>query len=94
MGMRGICPFRLSDQWQLRAQSGRRLVLAMTEVKGPAVGPDAFQVVGHCCDIRIPAVQALTGDGMKWEFTAESKAELVAEGVRPAEERRDPKEPA
>jgi len=66
----------------------------MTEVKGPAVDPDAFQVVGHCCGIRIPAVQALTGEGLKWELTAESKAELVAAGVLPAEERREPEEPA
>ncbi|NJD31829.1 MAG: hypothetical protein FIB04_08085 [Gammaproteobacteria bacterium] len=66
----------------------------MADVKGPAIDPDTFQVVGHCCGIRIPAIQALPGEGMKWELTPESKAELVAEGVLPAEERRDAKEPA
>lgn len=62
----------------------------MIDVKGPAVDPETFRVVGHCCGIRIPAIQALTGDGLKWEFTAESKAGLVAEGVLPAEEQREP----
>ena len=66
----------------------------MTEAKGPAIEPDTFQVVGHCCGIRIPAVQSLTGEGLKWELTAESKAELVAEGVLPTEEQREPKAPA
>ena len=62
----------------------------MIDVKGPAIDPDTFQVVGHCCGIRIPAIQALTGEGLKWEFTAESKAELVAEGGLPAEKQREP----
>ena len=62
----------------------------MIDVKGPAIDPDTFQVVGHCCGIRIPAIQALTGEGLKWEFTAESKAELVAERVLPAEKQREP----
>ena len=62
----------------------------MADVKGPAIDPDTFQVVGHCCGIRIPAIQALPGEGLKWELTPESKAELVAEGVLPAEEQREP----
>ena len=62
----------------------------MTDVKGPAIDPETFQVVGHCCGIRIPAIQALTGEGLKWEFTPESKAGLVADGVPPAEEPREP----
>lgn len=66
----------------------------MTDVKGPAIDPETFQVVGHCCGIRIPAIQALTGEGLKWEFTPESKAELVADGVLPADEWPGPKGPA
>ena len=61
----------------------------MTDVKGPAIDPDTFQVVGHCCGIRIPAIQALPGEGLKWELTPESRAELVAEGVLPADEERE-----
>lgn len=66
----------------------------MSDVKGPAIDPETFRVVGHCCGIRIPAIQTLAGEGLKWELTPESKAELEAEGVLPAEKPRDPKEPA
>jgi hypothetical protein len=62
----------------------------MADVKGPAIDPEDFRVVGHCCGIRIPAIQALTDEGLKWELTPESKAALVAQGVLPAEERREP----
>lgn len=62
----------------------------MADVKGPAIEPETFRVVGHCCGIRIPAIQSLSGEGMKWELTPELKSELVAEGVLPADEQREP----
>ena len=62
----------------------------MTDVKGPAIDPETFQVVGHCCGIRIPAIQAVPGEGLKWELTPESKAELVAKGILPADDQREP----
>ena len=63
---------------------------AMSYIKGPAIDPEAFRVEGHCCGIRLPALRELTGDGLQWEFTPETKAELVAAGVLPAEAERDP----
>ena len=63
---------------------------AMSYIKGPAIDPEAFRVEGHCCGIRLPALQELTGEGLQWEFTPETKAELVAAGVLPAEAERDP----
>lgn len=65
-------------------------MIAMSDVKGPAIEPESFGVVGHCCGIRIPAIQALEDEGLKWELTPESKAELIAKGVLPADERREP----
>ena len=57
----------------------------MTDIKGPAVDPDAFRVEGHCCGIRLPVMNELTGDGIRFEFPAEKKAELVAAGARSGE---------
>jgi hypothetical protein len=62
----------------------------MSYIKGPAIDPEAFRVEGHCCGMRLPVLKTLTGEGLKWEFTPETKAELVAAGVLPAEDGRDP----
>lgn len=62
----------------------------MTEIKGPAVDPEAFRVVGHCCGIRIPALMELTGEGFQFEFSPETRAELVAAGLLRAEDENDP----
>lgn len=62
----------------------------MTYIKGPAVDPEAFRVEGHCCGIRLPALKELTGEGIPWELTPETKAELVAAGVLPAGAELDP----
>ncbi len=62
----------------------------MTDIKGPAVDPETFRVEGHCCGIRLPALKELTGDGIQFEFSPETKAELVASGVLPAEDANDP----
>jgi hypothetical protein len=62
---------------------------AMSYIKGPAIDPEAFRVEGHCCGIRLPALKELTGEGLQWEFTPETKAELVAAGVLPAEAEHD-----
>jgi hypothetical protein len=53
----------------------------MTDIKGPAVDPEAFRVEGHCCGIRLPALKELTGEGICFEFSPEMKAELIAAGV-------------
>jgi len=57
----------------------------MTEIRGPAVDLEAFRVEGHCCGIRIPALMDLTGEGLRFDISAEMKAELVAAGVLTAE---------
>ena len=53
----------------------------MIDLNGPAVDPDAFEVVGHCCSVRFPVLQTLTGEGLKFEFTPEVVAELIADGA-------------
>ena len=50
----------------------------MTDIKGPAVDPEAFRVEGHCCGIRLPVLKELTGQGIQFELSPEMKAELVA----------------
>ena len=65
----------------------------MTDIKGPAIDPETFRVEGHCCGIRIPALQTLGDGGLQWELTAEAKAQLVDEGIMPAESRRDEPKP-
>jgi hypothetical protein len=62
----------------------------MSEIKGPAIDPEAFRVEGHCCGIRLPVLKTLTGEGIKWELTPEAKAELVAAGVLAAEDGHEP----
>lgn len=56
----------------------------MTDIKGPAVDPEAFRVEGHCCGIRLPVLKTLDGDGIRFELTPEAKAELIAQGALPA----------
>ncbi len=56
-------------------------IVRMAEIKGPAVDPDAFRVEGHCCGIRLPVHKDLTGEGIRFEFSPETKAELVAAGM-------------
>jgi hypothetical protein len=62
----------------------------MTDIKGPAIDPEAFRVEGHCCGIRLPVLKTLTEEGLRFELTPEAKAELVAKGVLPADNGRDP----
>ena len=62
----------------------------MSDIKGPAIDPEAFSVEGHCCGIRLPVLKTLTGEGIQWEFTPETKSELVAAGVLPSDDGRDP----
>jgi hypothetical protein len=62
----------------------------MTDIKGPAVDPESFAVEGHCCGIRLPVLKELTGDGIRFEFSAETRAELVATGVLTAAVRPEP----
>jgi hypothetical protein len=57
----------------------------MSDIKGPAIDPEAFRVEGHCCGIRLPALKELTGEGLQWEPKPETTAELVAAGVLSAE---------
>jgi hypothetical protein len=63
---------------------------AMSDIKGPAIDPEAFRVEGHCCGIRLPALKTLTGEGLQWEFKPEAKVEPVSAGVPAAEDGRDP----
>lgn len=63
----------------------------MADIRGPAVDTDAFCVEGHCCGIRLPVMKTLTEEGIRWDLTAEARAELRAAGVLPAEaEQPDP----
>lgn len=62
----------------------------MSDIKGPAVDSAAFRVEGHCCGIRLPELQTLTEEGIPLQLTPEAKAQLVAEGVLPAEKAPDP----
>jgi hypothetical protein len=62
----------------------------MTEIRGPAVDLEAFRVEGHCCGIRIPVLKDLTGEGLRFDISAEMRAELVAAGVLTAEVRPEP----
>lgn len=62
----------------------------MTDIKGPAIDSEAFRAEGHCCGIRLPVLKELTGEGIRFEFSQEMKAELVAAGVLRAEDRNDP----
>ncbi len=65
----------------------------MANIRGPAIDSDAFRVEGHCCGIRIPALEELTGEGLRFEISAELKAELVAAGLLAAEGRPEPPKP-
>ncbi len=65
----------------------------MTDIKGPAIDPETFRVEGHCCGIRIPALADLTGEGLRFEISAELKAELVAAGILTVEGRPEPPKP-
>ncbi len=62
----------------------------MTDIKGPAVDPEAFRVEGHCCGIRLPVLKELTGEGIRFELSPELTAELVATGVLRAEDESNP----
>lgn len=65
----------------------------MKSIRGPAIDPEAFRVEGHCCGIRIPALNELTGEGLRFEISAELKAELVEAGVLAAEVIPEPRKP-
>jgi hypothetical protein len=64
----------------------------MTDIKGPTVDTEACRAEGHCCGIRLPALNTLTETGIPLELTPEAKAQLVAEGVLPAADEREPTE--
>ena len=57
----------------------------MVDIKGPAIESDTFQVEGHCCGIRIPALLDPDSAGMQFEMSPEIRAELLKAGVLPAE---------
>ena len=57
----------------------------MADIKGPTIDTEAFRVEGHCCGIRLPVFSTLTETGFPLELTPEARAQLVAEGVLPAE---------
>lgn len=62
----------------------------MADIKGPAVDIEAFRAEGHCCGIRLPVLNTLTESGIPLELTPEAKAQLIAEGVLPAVDEREP----
>jgi hypothetical protein len=64
----------------------------MADIKGPSVDSEAFHVEGHCCGIRLPVLNTLTETGIPLDLTPEAKAQLIAEGVLPAEDGCDPPE--
>lgn len=57
----------------------------MSDVKGPAVDPDAFRVEGHCCAIRLPGMATLSSGGSLYQLTPEVRAYMVKEGILPLE---------
>jgi len=44
----------------------------MSAIKGPTVDCEAFEVVGHCCGIRLPVLDSLTETGLQFELTPEA----------------------
>jgi hypothetical protein len=62
----------------------------MADIKGPTVDTEAFRAEGHCCGIRLPALNTLTETGIPLELTPEAKAQLIAEGVLPAADEHPP----
>ena len=46
----------------------------MPQIKGPAIESEVFRVEGHCCGIRIPALQDPDSDGLRFEFSPENRA--------------------
>jgi len=57
----------------------------MAEIKGPAIDSEVFRVEGHCCGIRIPALQDPDSDGLRIEFSPENRAAVLEAGMQPAE---------
>lgn len=56
--------------------------VAINDIRGPAVDPEAFRVEGHCCSIRLPVLETLTEEGLRFELTPQARAELAATGMR------------
>lgn len=63
----------------------------MSDIKGPTVDREAFEVVGHCCGIRLPVLDSLIETGLRFELTPEVEAHLKAAGVRPSHRETDAK---
>jgi len=64
----------------------------MSAIKGPTVDCEAFEVVGHCCGIRLPVLDSLTETGLQFELTPEAQAHLRAAGVLPSQPEPDSKD--
>ncbi len=62
----------------------------MADIKGPTVDTEAFRAEGHCCGIRLPALNTLTESGIPLELTPEARAQLIADGVLPAVDECEP----
>lgn len=56
----------------------------MSEIKGPAVDCEAFEVVGHCCGIRLPVLGSLTETSLQFELTPEAEVQRRAAGALPS----------
>jgi hypothetical protein len=55
--------------------------MQMNGIRGPAVDPEAFRVEGHCCGIRLPVLQTLADEGLRFEFTPQLRAESMQKGM-------------
>jgi hypothetical protein len=62
----------------------------MADIKGPTIDTEAFRAEGHCCGIRLPVLNTLTETGIPLELTPEARAQLIAEGVLPADDLCEP----
>ena len=62
----------------------------MANIKGPTIDTEAFRAEGHCCGIRLPVLNTPAESGIPLALTPEAKAQLVAEGVLPARDEREP----
>ena len=65
----------------------------MSDIRGPAIDPEAFRVEGHCCGIRLPVLKTLTEEGLRFEFTPQLRAESIEHGLLLRGDARAPADP-
>jgi hypothetical protein len=51
----------------------------MSNIKGPAIPEDTFEVSGHCCGVRFDHIGA--DQGFPFQLTPEARRQLEAQGM-------------